>query len=221
MKYTINVRRTTHWLLLAAVFSTLVGMQIHGSAKVDTIAHAIQQDTTTKPYAELKSQDSPAANTGALRAQIAITEYNKGVREATPNCNCGKDVFRYTGGVATQWCAAFATWVANEAGTPVANPSTGSWRFINSQKLLAELKSQGKFYTKDDIKSGSTTPQVGDLVFFWRGSTAEELGHVDIIVAVHNNGTADLVGGNVNNAVSYRKSFPYMNSYGFQGIARP
>lgn len=195
---------------------------------------ALAQNSATKPTALSLNQVTPANTTtsvspstpntesnGLKRARIALAEYGKGVKERVPGCNCGQAVDVYTGGNPVQWCTAFASWVAQQAGTPVRNPDTHGWRIFNSQKFMAILQTNHAFYSKQDLIDKKTTPQIGDFVISWRGNYAEKLGHVDIIVKLNPNGTADLVGGNVGNAISYRANYPYLDSYGFQGIGRP
>ena len=42
-----------------------------------------------------------------------------------------------------QWCTMFASWVANEAGSPLYNEKTKSWRLINSRDFAANLEKNG------------------------------------------------------------------------------
>jgi hypothetical protein len=83
------------------------------------------------------------------------------------------------------------------------------------------LERKKAFYTKQEIMNKIYVPQVGDYVISWRGNNSQDLGHVDIIINLNSDGTADLIGGNIDDTIVYRKSYPYANSYGFQGVGRP
>ncbi len=158
---------------------------------------------------------------GAKRAAIALAEYNKGIFEQTRGCNCGSDVDKYTQGHPAQWCAMFASWVANEAGSPFDSVITGTWRVTNSRELAENLKKNGTWHSREEVIDKGLKPQLGDFVIFWRGDFEDKLGHVDIVVKVdESQGFAGLVGGNVRDRVDYR-NMPYEQNYGFLGFGRP
>jgi CHAP domain len=159
---------------------------------------------------------------GNLRAKIALEEYNKNVAEDTRGCNCGIIIDQYTQGNHNQWCTMFASWVTMHAGSPLKANGKNGWRIDNSRVLTEYLKTKGTFYTRDEITKKNINPQVGDFVIFFRGNYEESLGHTDIVVALTGkSGSADLIGGNVNDRVEYRSNFQYLDYYGFIGFGRP
>lgn len=173
------------------------------------------------------SKDTAASGTktssyyGAKRAQIALAEYRLGVSESTRGCNCGPIVDKYTGGLRAQWCTMFASWVANEAGYPLINEKTHSWRIENSRDFAANLQANGTWYSREEVIKNNIQPRIGDFIVSWRGDFEDNLGHVDIVVSPGSSaGSAGLVGGNLKDNVKYRE-FPYLEYYGFLGFGRP
>lgn len=158
---------------------------------------------------------------GVKRAQIATQEYSKGVKEKSPGCNCGPEIDKYTEGLKSQWCSMFASWVANESGLPLLNPKNQSWKFTKSRDFANYLEKNGTWISKEQALESGESPKIGDYVVFWRGDYEENLGHVDIVVKTeYQTGKLGLIGGNVNNKVSYRK-LAYKTNYGFLGFGRP
>lgn len=187
-------------------------------------------DPTTSAEQKLASQvenlnDSvrkPRAYYGAKRAQIALAEYRKGVVETPMGCNCGPEVDKYTEGYHAQWCTMFASWVAKEAGSPLLNEKTNSWRILNSRDFAKNLEQNGTWYSREEIIQKGLQPKVGDFVVFWRGDFEDNLGHVDIVVDTDRSpGTAGLVGGNLSPGQVKYRDFPYLQNYGFLGFGRP
>lgn len=192
---------------------------------------SVKKPSTLKTEVGIQSQLYSAKNpipykadTGALRAQIALGEYKKGVHEDVRGCNCGKDVDKYTLGLQKQWCAMFASWVFDAAGTPLSkNTSDDSWRIEQARSIADWLKQNGTWYDREDVLTNKIQPQIGDVVVFWRGDFEGNLGHADIVVGVDESrpGIADLVGGNIDNQVTYRQGYFYAEHYGFLGFGRP
>ena len=80
----------------------------------------------------------------------------------------------------TAWCSAFMNWVALQAGYERSNK-------LNARSWLE---------VGEEVK----TPQVGDIVVFWRQSPESWKGHVGIFISKINGGVMTL-GGNQNNSV--------------------
>jgi hypothetical protein len=59
-------------------------------------------------------------------------------------------------------------------------------------------------------------------MIFWRGNFEGNLGHADIVVGIDpsEKGYASLVGGNLNDQVTFRKSYFFKDHYGFLGFGR-
>jgi uncharacterized protein (TIGR02594 family) len=80
----------------------------------------------------------------------------------------------------TSWCAAFANWCLKEAGKP-------HQRKLNARSLL-------------DIGTPVETPQLGDIVIFWRESKQSWKGHVGFYISEDKN-NINVLGGNQTNKV--------------------
>lgn len=158
---------------------------------------------------------------GLKRAQLALQEYEKNVSEETKGCNCGPEIDKYTEGSPGQWCAMFASWITREAGSPLVDPTSESWKIANSRVFTEYLKQKGTFYTREDVAKNNIQPRVGDFVMYYRGKIEDNLGHIDVVINTTGDGRADLIGGNIRDQIAYRKDFPYADYYGFLGIGRP
>jgi hypothetical protein len=94
---------------------------------------------------------------------------------------------KYSEGVKEPWCADFVSWVMREAGAPLSNPHSGSWRIPGVYTLTDYFKSTGQF------RAPGYQPKPGDVVLYspdWR------LGqHTNFVVAV-SDGEITTVGGN-------------------------
>lgn len=93
----------------------------------------------------------------------------------------------YSEGVDEAWCANFVSWIMNEAGQPLSNPNSGSWRIPGVYTLTEYYQAQGKFEPKGYV------PSVGDVVLYDNSSWVGQ--HTNIVVAVDGD-TATTVGGN-------------------------
>jgi hypothetical protein len=214
--------RINKWHIAAIiVLVSFFGYLAYNAFIFDDTASAkneIQQEIAAMPVTEIKKS---AEYYGHKRAEIALQEYSKDVTEVPRGCNCGPEIDKYTEGNPGQWCTMFASWVANQSGSPLFDIHTKSWRFSNSRLFTENLKQNGVFYTREDITKNNLKPRIGDFVVFWRGNLEDNLGHIDVVVAINKNGTAGLVGGNVRDRVVYRENFPYLDYYGFLGFGRP
>ncbi len=133
------------------------------------------------------------ANPGTtLRAKIATLATGE---VGTTEANCDK----YNSGCnqgANDWCAMFATWTWAAAG--VSGVPRSEWV---ARGLGAWGVDHGLFKSRTGSSHGS--PKPGDWAIYGPpdGHTG---GHVDVITAVHPDGTLTVVGGNVSNKVSRR-----------------
>lgn len=93
----------------------------------------------------------------------------------------------YSEGVEEAWCANFVSWVMREAGQPLSNPNSGSWRIPGVYTLTEYYQAQGRFEPK------GYSPTVGDVVLYDNSSWVGQ--HTNIVVAVDGD-TATTVGGN-------------------------
>ncbi|MFD4366051.1 CHAP domain-containing protein [Rhodococcus sp. NPDC058521] len=95
----------------------------------------------------------------------------------------------YSEGVEEPWCANFVSWIMREAGSPLSNPNSGSWRIPGVYTLQEYYESQSRF---ESVESGYQ-PVVGDVVLYDNSSWVGQ--HTNFVVAVDGT-TATTVGGN-------------------------
>lgn len=95
----------------------------------------------------------------------------------------------YSEGQYQAWCANFVSWVLKQAGEPLSNTPTGSWRVPGVYALKDTFSRQG------ELESPGYKPRPGDVVLYG-GS-----GHTNIVVDVQGD-TITTVGGNESNRVS-------------------
>jgi hypothetical protein len=131
-------------------------------------------------------------NSKPLRGKI-VNLANGEVGTTEANCN------RYNSACHNgepDWCAMFATWTWSKAG--ISGVPTGT--FV-ARALGKWGVSKGLFKYRSSSTHGS--PKPGDWAIYGPpdGTTG---GHVDVVTAVHPDGTLTVVGGNVSNKVSRR-----------------
>ena len=154
---------------------------------------------------------------GIRRARIAIEEYLSGVNGNTPSGR--QRVHEYTGGRDIPWCVNFASWVTQQAGSPVGDESNG-FRIDNTWELKDWLLEHGTYYDKETLLEDPSLLQVGDILLYSRGAEGQRLGHVFIVVNVRENGNVDTVDGNIQNRLRMLDNLDYMGRFGFMGIGR-
>lgn len=93
----------------------------------------------------------------------------------------------YSEGVEEAWCANFVSWIMREAGQPLSNPNSGSWRIPGVYTLTEYYQDQGRFEPTGYV------PTVGDVVLYDNSSWIGQ--HTNIVVAVDGD-TVTTVGGN-------------------------
>lgn len=69
---------------------------------------------------------------------------------------------KYSEGVDEPWCADFVSWVYKEAGQPLKNPNSGSWRIPGTHTLREYFEKAGKFHTVDS----GYMPKLGDIAIY-------------------------------------------------------
>ena len=96
---------------------------------------------------------------------------------------------KYSEGVTEPWCADFVSWVYHEAGVPLANPHSGSWRIPGTYTLREYYESTGTFRPADS----DYTPKLGDTMLY---DNPNQFGqHVNIVLTVDGD-TITTIGGN-------------------------
>ncbi|MEV6134747.1 CHAP domain-containing protein [Nocardia sp. NPDC051990] len=96
---------------------------------------------------------------------------------------------KYAEGADEPWCADFVSWVLREAGTPLANPNSGSWRIPGVYTLQEYYQGAGRFAS---VGSGYQ-PRTGDVLLYTERSPFGQ--HTNIVLTAAN-GTVTTMGGN-------------------------
>ncbi|MGK8522284.1 CHAP domain-containing protein [Nocardia asteroides] len=96
---------------------------------------------------------------------------------------------KYAEGVEEAWCADFVSWVLREAGVPLTNPNSGSWRIPGVYTLQEYYESVGRF-----VPIGSEyRPRTGDVLLYGEASPFGQ--HTNIVLQA-DGGKVTTIGGN-------------------------
>lgn len=118
----------------------------------------------------------------------------------------------FSEGVEEPWCADFVSWVLNEAGQPLSNPNSGSWRIPGVYTLQEYFQAAGRFTEPDGYR-----PRTGDVVMYADGSP---LGlHTNFVVTVEDNAITT-VGGNEEGGIRVH-TLDDAETAGILGYGRP
>ena len=134
------------------------------------------------------------ASVAAPTSVVSVAASQLGQAEQPPGSNDGPAIARYRTAVegaspGSPWCAYFASWCAQSAGTPLGDRGQG----LGS---VAEITSWAS-------RTGrlTTTPAPGELILF--GTE-----HVGIVESVNADGSVTTIEGNAGNAVSREHHAP-------------
>lgn len=140
-------------------------------------------------------------------AKYAVQEHLAGAREIGGN-NKGPWVAKYHGvpearlGDDWAWCAAFASWCFRQHyGEAMPMQASGS-----AQKLFKNASDSAQCVVFTDPLG--FTPQVNDLIVWWRGETRSWKGHVEICLGLYGDMILT-IGGNVGPYPSAVRFFVY------------
>ena len=105
-----------------------------------------------------------------------------------------ENVLKYSQGNRESWCADYASWILKEAGAPLSNPNSGSWRIPGVLTLQSYFQSENRYR-----RVGTYTPKTGDLAIYVGKSTLDghSRQHTNIVLKVNGN-TMTTIGGNEN-----------------------
>lgn len=101
----------------------------------------------------------------------------------------------YSQGVTEPWCADFVSWTMREAGVPLRNPNSGSWRIPGVATLTDHLRDTGR------LRPATYRPTPGDIVLYDKPSPMGQ--HTNVVVAVAGD-EITTVGGNERDGVTLR-----------------
>jgi len=140
-------------------------------------------------------QPQPATDqgSGAANAIVQIAESQVGQAEQPPGSNDSPAIATYRtatqGAVAgAPWCAYFASWVAQQAGTPIGSTGQGLG-------YVGDIWNWARQTGRAIPNGPGVTPQVGDLIVFGNH-------HVGVVEQVQPNGDVQTIEGNYSNQVS-------------------
>lgn len=125
---------------------------------------------------------------GLSQTQSDIVELTKREFEAQPPST------KYSEGVTEPWCADFVSWIYKEAGHPLKNPTSGSWRIPGTYTLREYYESQGDFRPAES----GYEPQLGDVAIYEDSPVFGD--HTNIVLSVKNE-VITTVGGNENGVI--------------------
>ncbi|WP_433711520.1 CHAP domain-containing protein [Nocardia sp. CA-084685] len=108
---------------------------------------------------------------------------------------------KYAEGADEPWCADFVSWVLREAGAPLANPNSGSWRIPGVYTLQEYYQGVDRF-----APIGSEyQPRTGDVLLYAEGSPFSQ--HTNFVLTAAN-GTVTTMGGNEFGEVAIHRFAP-------------
>ncbi|MGV9820921.1 CHAP domain-containing protein [Nocardia xishanensis] len=96
---------------------------------------------------------------------------------------------KYAEGLVEPWCADFVSWTMREAGRPLSNPNSGSWRIPGVYTLQEYYEGSDRF-----APAGSGyRPRTGDVLLY--GPESQFSQHTNIVLEAAN-GEVTTIGGN-------------------------
>ncbi|WP_067839904.1 CHAP domain-containing protein [Nocardia lijiangensis] len=96
---------------------------------------------------------------------------------------------KYAEGLVEPWCADFVSWAMREAGRPLSNPNSGSWRIPGVYTLQEYYAGADRFVPADS----GYRPRTGDVLLY--GQESQFTQHTNIVLTAAN-GEVTTIGGN-------------------------
>ncbi|HNP55602.1 MAG TPA: CHAP domain-containing protein [Gordonia sp. (in: high G+C Gram-positive bacteria)] len=118
----------------------------------------------------------------------------------------------YTEGIREPWCADFVSWTQRRAGSPVRNPTNGSWRIPGVATLADYYRSVGRFHGPD------YRPKPGDVVIYEPPNRFKQ--HTNTVIAVDGDRVTTLGGNEPPNGISVN-SYRLSKVRGIVGYGSP
>ncbi|KAA8888129.1 CHAP domain-containing protein [Nocardia colli] len=192
-------RRVGPWLVIGLVVIALAGAGVVGVRwwqDHSNPAAIVGERSTAFPAIDKSALDPTQAKIVAVTAQEFRSPGSGG---------------KYAEGVSEPWCADFVSWVMREAGVPLANPNSGSWRIPGVYTLQEYYASAGRF-----APIGGYQPRTGDVLMY--DSTSPFGQHTNIVLK-SGAGTVTTIGGNEFGEVSIH-TFALAQVPGIVGFGR-
>ncbi|WP_431956682.1 CHAP domain-containing protein [Nocardia lijiangensis] len=96
---------------------------------------------------------------------------------------------KYAEGLVEPWCADFVSWAMREAGRPLSNPNSGSWRIPGVYTLQEYYAGADRFVPAES----GYRPRTGDVLLY--GQESQFTQHTNIVLTAAN-GEVTTIGGN-------------------------
>ena len=181
MRFNQNKNKST-LLLIAGILLVLcfvVGVALFINSRFNIFPQLIESHASSSERAAFPTIDESVLSEGQIKVvSILKTEYA-----------LNPDGTKYSQGVSEPWCADFVSWVFNEAGTPLTNPNSGSWRIPGTYTLREYYESIGKL----EFEGSGYSPKVGDIMLYDNPSPFGQ--HTNIVIK-NENGIVTTIGGN-------------------------
>jgi len=189
---------------------TIIDMMtnILAESKVGKALHAFIGGNTGAAPSGSDNNSSGSTASGDAAEVVKIAKEQVGIKESPVNVCKYNDWYygHHVNGDAYPWCAAFTSWVTNEAGVPTSIMPKDAYTVTAYQTLVNR---GGK------ISNSEARP--GDIIYFTKNGAASGIYHTGIITD-NSNGVISTVEGNSGNAV---KEHTYNVSSGKVLCARP
>ncbi|MEU4342183.1 CHAP domain-containing protein [Nocardia sp. NPDC023852] len=173
----LGPRRTRRWIVLGLVLFALVASGIAGVRWWEDRSNG--QAIVGERRTEFPALDRAALDPKQARI-VAVAEREFG----SPGAGT-----KYAEGIDEAWCADFVSWVLREAGTPLVNPHSGSWRIPGVYTLQEYYEGADRFAP---IGSGYH-PRTGDVLLYRQSSPFGQ--HTNIVLRA-DGGEVTTIGGN-------------------------
>jgi len=178
----LSSKKRNNKYLFIIIASALVGVGIVALVLV-------QNKFTIIPHSGSNSSLEEKASFPAIEGSQLTTNQQKVVEILKTEYTLNPSGTKYSNGIEEAWCADFVSWVFNEAGVPLINPNSGSWRIPGTYTLREYYESKGDFKLADTNYS----PKVGDIMLYDNPSPFGQ--HTNIVIK-NENGIVTTIGGN-------------------------
>lgn len=186
-------------LLVASIVILLLVGAVAWQSRFNPVPQLVASHLSSKSelYPEINSTDLNST-------QKKIIDITKAEFQSQP------DYKKYSEGNSEPWCSDFVSWVYKEAGTPLQNPVSGSWRIPGTYTLRDYLIKEGRLKGPE----ADYVPHTGDLMLYDNPNPFG--GHVNIVLKVNSDKSVTTIGGNEPGGIRVKTHKAYLDP-GFVG----
>lgn len=167
------------FVICAVVLIAAIAIPVFLQSRFNIVPQLVASTTASKERVAFPDIDA----TGLSADQRTLLEILKREYEANPSGT------KYSEGVEQAWCANFVSWVYREAGKPLANPHSGSWRIPGTYTLREYYESIDAL----ELADSGYEPKIGDIMLYDNPSPFGQ--HVNIVIK-NDDGVVTTIGGN-------------------------